>query len=113
MSLFSPPKNGGLLSGPPDHYLDASSYEQMKRSVLGQMYAAGQSPQTPVDLIGMIRMRLRKNVGEKLFDFIAAHQHADTVFVFIVHDGKNVVIKDNEKLFPSDALITQIRLLQQ
>jgi hypothetical protein len=32
--------------------------------------------------------------------------------VFVIHSGKALAIEDDLNLFPSDALVTQLRLLQ-
>jgi hypothetical protein len=49
------------------------------------------------------------------FNHITVHKSDDkTVLVFVVQkDGKYLVVEDEWNLFPSDALITQLRLLEQ
>lgn len=45
------------------------------------------------------------------FPFFAVHTMGpDKHFVFLVHEGKAVVLEDGE-LFPSDQLITQLRMM--
>jgi hypothetical protein len=59
-------------------------------------------------------MRLRLNQGEKLpFDMHIHWVHGEELaFVFMVKDGKAVVIEDSAAMFPSDTLITKINLLR-
>jgi hypothetical protein len=48
------------------------------------------------------------------FSHVAVHRAADMIHVWIItKDAKSVVIEDDIGLYPSDALITKIRLLQQ
>jgi hypothetical protein len=59
-------------------------------------------------------MRLRLKNGETLpFDMHIHWEHdEETAFVFMVKDGKAVVIEDSAAMFPSDTLITKINLLR-
>jgi hypothetical protein len=61
----------------------------------------------------MIATRLGVRQGEMCpFQFINAHRiDDDKVVVFIVHGNEPLVLTDDGKLFPSDGLITQLRLL--
>ena len=46
------------------------------------------------------------------FDFATAHKVEDKkVFVFIVHKGEPVVLEDEWLMYPSDALVTKLRLI--
>jgi len=69
--------------------------------------------------VGMIFMRMRGNgtsMGDypKRFDYIATHRiTAEKVAVFVCNNGSYVVLEDNTDLFPSDTLITQLRMLQK
>jgi hypothetical protein len=69
--------------------------------------------------VGMIFMRMRgqgTSMGDyqKYFDYIASHRiTADKVAVFVCNNGSYVVLEDNSDLFPSDTLITQLRMLQK
>lgn len=73
--------------------------------------------------VGMIAMRMRSNSSgrvrqdaayPRLFDFIATHRYTDDkVAVFVCNNGSYVVLEDNTDLFPSDALITQLRMIQK
>jgi len=69
-------------------------------------------------LIECIRMRLKIGVSDstKLFDHIDAYYSPMTngvVFVFVVNNGQAQVLEDGWDLFPSDTLITKLRLLQK
>jgi hypothetical protein len=60
----------------------------------------------------MICMRMRFADEQKLpMAFMEAHQSGDKVFVFIVHQGNPAIIEDDWNLFPSDAMITKLRLM--
>lgn len=64
--------------------------------------------------VDMIHMRLHiPNGSLKPFEFLNAHQSGDEVHVFVIADGKPVVFTDGIGLFPSDQLITQLRLIGQ
>lgn len=54
---------------------------------------------------------LRAEHKVKLGDFVAAHVHGTTVYLFYVFDGREGVIKEDIDLFPSDQLITQFRMI--
>jgi hypothetical protein len=46
------------------------------------------------------------------FDFLSAYRFAeDRVAIFVCNNGKYVVLEDDHNLFPSDSLITQLRIL--
>ncbi len=56
--------------------------------------------------------RLRLKNGERIpFDFMEIHVTAEVAFVFLVNKGKPVVLEDDPNMFPSDKLITELRLL--
>lgn len=66
----------------------------------------------------MIYLRLQgvtdANPVATLFDFLAAHRLTDDkMAVFVCNNGSYVVIEDDTNMFPSDALITQLRMLQK
>lgn len=56
-----------------------------------------------------MRMRWRKQP----FSFIQLHKENETVFVFIVAGGVAQIMEDDANMFPSDALITKLRLLPE
>ena len=60
----------------------------------------------------MLSMRLRLSEGQALpFQHISTGLGGDHVFVFLVHNGEPVTLRDDAAMFPSDTLITQLRLL--
>ena len=63
-------------------------------------------------LIRMLGMRMHLREGDQLpFEFIMPHKSKETVYVFIVHEGKPTYLEDGWNLYPSDALVTKLRLL--
>lgn len=63
-------------------------------------------------LCRMICMRMRFQEGQKLpMAYMSAHQTNANVFVFLVHNEQAIVIEDEVLMFPSDALITKLRLI--
>jgi hypothetical protein len=69
----------------------------------------------------MMAMRMRwgpRHEGELFpgavsFAHMAMHAAGDVVHVWIItRDGQSVVLQDDYGLYPSDALITKIRLIQ-
>lgn len=71
---------------------------------------------TPVmssdQLCRMICMRMRFQEGVKLpMAYMSAHQSNANVFVFLVHNEQATIIEDDPLMFPSDALITKLRLI--
>lgn len=62
----------------------------------------------------MIGMRLRLDNGEKFpFEYLDTHVSGEKVFVFIVQNGTHAVLEDELQMFPSDTLVTQLRLIAQ
>lgn len=62
----------------------------------------------------MIGMRLRVPPGAMFpFDALETHYAGEKVFIFVAVDDKPVVLEDESALFPSDALVTQLRLIQK
>lgn len=59
----------------------------------------------------MIGMRLRSGSASDKFQFATAYKNGDSVVMFFVYDGKPGMMIDAWDMFPSDTLITQIRLL--
>jgi len=61
-----------------------------------------------------LAMRLRVREGHKLpFQHLSTALAGDKVFVFVVVKDQAVTLEDDHLLFPSDTLITQLRLLQE
>ncbi len=64
----------------------------------------------------LLRLRLRSgyfpNGGMAIpFEELVAHQEMEIVHIFFIHKGKPVLMEDDAGLFPSDALVTKMRLL--
>jgi hypothetical protein len=108
--LVSP--NTGWASHPP-HMHGVSQYPPQ----------TGAAPMSDNDR-ALHRLRLRMDADDFLygswsdtslqgFEFVRVHRVTpDKYFIFVVNDGKHVVLEDGE-LFPSDTLITQLRLLRK
>lgn len=61
---------------------------------------------------GMIMSRLRYSEGDRIpFDFLEVVQMSNRVMVFIAHNDQALQLEDGLDLFPSDQLITQLRLI--
>lgn len=62
--------------------------------------------------MSMLHMRMRTEEGGRLpFDHVSTGLSGEKVFVMVCNRGSAVVLEDERDLFPSDALITQMRLL--
>lgn len=62
----------------------------------------------------LVQMRLRLREGETMpYQYFATALAGDKVFVFIVQDNQAVTLQDEAAMFPSDVLITQLRLLEK
>lgn len=62
----------------------------------------------------MIAMRLRVPEGNTMpYQDLFTSLAGDKVFVFVVQDNQAVTLEDDAALFPSDTLITQLRLLDK
>lgn len=75
--------------------------------------AAAPAIPSPAELAAMIDMRLRTPKGQFRFQFMMPFKvpNEDRVVVFIVQNGQVTHLEDDWNLFPSDTLITQLRLL--
>lgn len=95
-----------------DH--NSQSYQQY----VPPMYPPGHIPSgiqmgSGADLLHKIAMRLHVHEGALLpFQHIHAYKVDETkAIVLVVQDKQHVVIEDEWALFPSDKLVTQLRLL--
>lgn len=62
----------------------------------------------------LLAMRLRMLEGEKFpFEHLFTGHTGDKVFVVIIDKGECLTFEDSAALFPSDTLITQIRMIQK
>ena len=69
----------------------------------------------PHRLEDMLAMRMRWGVGQwaEGFAHVAVHNMNDDVHIWIItKDGQSAVLTDELSLYPSDALVTKVRLLQ-
>ena len=61
---------------------------------------------------GMIVMRMRWVNGQQIpFAHMSVATRQDVVYVFVVTDTSYVVLEDDPNMFPSDKLVTALRLL--
>ena len=102
---------GSGITGPFSQGVVGPAHSQMGQAQAGaQMASAAQrfDPHSTHVLVGMINSRLRNGSP---FEVITAHYLGNERFVvFVVHKGQYTTIEDGE-LFPSDNLITKLRLL--
>lgn len=106
--------------------MDENAYlqDQYKKLTEGALLQAPQQPPNPpaypthpdrfaMHPIGMISMRMRIPNGERFpLPHIDAYVTKDVAVVFTIDkSNRPVIIEDDPGLFPSDTLITQLRLL--
>lgn len=94
----------------------ANTYRSMQTNTVTSPLAGQLSIRTDPQrrLLDMIGMRLRLEDGERLpFDFISAYEDGATVYVFTVTNNKPAIFEDDGSMFPSDTLITQLRLISK
>lgn len=113
-------KNRFTLTNTRRHNMPAHTHSLSAGS--GGGGAGAMSSSRPHSLEEMMSMRMRWGalmpganapwaVG---FAHMAMHQAGDAVHVWIItKDGKSIVLEDEQGLYPSDALVTKIRLLQR
>lgn len=61
----------------------------------------------------MIASRLRMSGQTLPFDHLYVAEAGEKVVVFVLQGGQNLTIEDDKALFPSDALMTQLRLIMK
>jgi hypothetical protein len=74
--------------------------------------------QRSANLLNMLSMRMdgvskSRMIKRPKFEYIYAHELEEEVVIFVVAKGGPVMLKDDIKLYPSDALVTQVRLLNE
>lgn len=95
----------GILGGP-NHVADALRYGGMTNT-------KAEDTLTPERMRGMIASRMRWSPAGLHFDYLEARKlNSEQAIVFLVVGDKAVMIYDDINLFPSDTLITQLRLLE-
>ena len=79
----------------------------------------------PTDPMAMLQMRMRWGVWSlplhqqgsyclpHPFDFVTVADSKKDVIIFVIKDGEPVTLRDTHELFPSDTLVTQLRLLSE
>lgn len=113
MAVFPPPVHVGAPA-------------QLSNGGGGGLYT-GPMPATPPTYVGplqMLQMRMRWGrysgpylqqgtyVEPSPFDHLDVFQGKKDFIVFIIKDGDPVIIRDSHELFPSDTLITQLKLIE-
>jgi len=97
----SPPIPPGLVIQPPS----AVQYTGGMHTGLGGQYSTEA-------LLRMLAMRMRWDTGASTgLEFISAHKGNELVFIFIVREGQPMILEDDTNMFPSDALVTKLRLM--
>ena len=61
-------------------------------------------------LMGRLGRRHRLPLGPKGLDFLHVYEAPDKYIIFAVINGASLIFEDTLDLFPSDALVTQIRM---
>lgn len=94
-------------------------YAQQQRYEM-QMMRANEKMRRMVDVSDdegrkiMIAIRLRLDEGDIFpFEHLSSARTSDKVYVFVVQNETPVTLEDDIALFPSDTLITQLRLLMK
>ncbi len=90
----------------------ASPVPPLPPSFAGASGVVTNSAPSSDELCRMICMRMRFQPGQKLpMAYMSAHQSNANVFVFLVHNEQATIIEDEALMFPSDILITKLRLI--
>lgn len=104
-----------IMNLPPDNFNSQMSQQNMARQLAA---AQAQQHAVRVDLhknaYSMLMSRLHGVAGSFIMganDYLFTHVHTDRVFVFFVHNDRAGHLEDDINIFPSDKLITQVRLL--
>lgn len=83
--------------------------QQTHAAQMAQVYANTTSSVYP--LIHKLKMRLNLPLHHNPFALFEAIEDGGVAFVCIICNGKSVVLEDDPNMFPSDRLVTQVRLL--
>jgi hypothetical protein len=121
-SNMSPNTSSNMSSGIAAQAAAQVSAEQLERYklILEEMRSRLDAPPkmnmptlgTDIGRRSMLAMRLHVPDHTKLpFHYLSTALTDDKVFVFIIIDGQAVTLSDERAIFPSDALVTQVRLL--
>lgn len=116
---------GGLLGGAKPDGIDWSDRAEIDRlynsicktgiaPVISAVAANIDSSESPyknsAQLINAIHSRMRGPVGFQHLTPVYVRER-DMVVLFIIHKGDSITLEDEWAMFPSDALITKLRLL--
>lgn len=107
-----PTTTGGAVNHPvsnPSSGLGIASYP-IGASMANSIYDPMMKPWSQSRLFEMLAMRLRWGSNTPPVPMTAIHVD-DRVFITVVKDGKAQIIEEGDELFPSDTLITQLRLV--
>lgn len=98
-----------------DHYLNSLGQAQVYPGQIRRTSVEDAYNMTDEhERMRMLGMRLRVPQGAELpFEHISTALSGETVFVFVLSGGKPAILEDGADLFPSDTLITQLRLIQK
>lgn len=103
-----------LASGPGPYALSVGHADLARRITEPYYGKPAADIEDPRQRKQMLAMRLRIKEGDLWgFDHIDTALGKEKVFVFILQDDKAAVLEDDLGLFPSDTLITQLRLIQK
>lgn len=114
MALINPFKLPSMLDAVTNGTIDPA----VLRGAYQNSQPAWNSPASTVDnehfRYRLVMMRLRRREGETHpYQHFSTALAGDKVFIFVVQDNQAVVLDDNAAMFPSDTLITQLRLLEK
>ena len=95
-----------------DEYLRANDYARMVGSAPRRPAYHNDGIESPRYREQMLAMRMRLREGDKFpFDAIHVALGKEKVFVFVLQNDNPVTFEDDLSLFPSDTLVTQLRLI--
>lgn len=108
---------GGGGGGGAAHHTHTINQSDLLRQMKEAYEVASATQRTPTDInsapdrIAMIASRLRCTVQDFPFRKFASFVESEKVHIFIVLPAGPTVLEDDVGLFPSDTLVTQLRLL--
>jgi hypothetical protein len=111
--------NSQILSGahPPPYAPNMAAGQQASaNSKFSDLNMSANSKFSDLNMSAMISIRMGWNMSNPSCTLarVTAHKlNAEQAVVFVIVDGKALLIHDDLNLFPSDALVTQLRLLEK
>lgn len=115
-----------LFDGPQGYYRDnylMGEYHKMRQQMIVPKSGSIPYPtpfeparplENPIARAQVLNFRMGVGEGEKIpFDLVETFyvRQSDVVFILIINKGKAVLLEDSAEQYPSDTLITQMRLL--